>query len=386
MHVFVLPVSGGGFVVQLAIIQHLSGAKLLPNVCLASSGGNVAAYIAAAADYQWAAIERISRELNNTIFVQPWSSIRIISSAIGFFQGYLYDKGTGVGTFLQQNFTPESIVKYEIWTGTYNQNKQKARLFCNRSKENSILAQYKLNQEIVQSMPTYFANGDIPLLATASLASASIPAIVPPQMIENEPYSDGGSFAASPLTIMKNMLMKYISDFRNKSKASPMSGSGDGSSGSGASSGFEGNSMHLYYLSSVNLDQTEDMNSNNVLDVWRKATEDLIRSSTVTDRLQAYDILQSQNAPIKKMNFSCSNPDALKKINHIYKKCRYSLLELYPTKIIEIDIVNFVGQDVVNAINEAYKVIDARFWWISEGDDIDNEITTEFSERTEVKN
>lgn len=43
MKIYILPISGGGFVVQLAIIQHLCELKYVPDLCLASSGENVAA-------------------------------------------------------------------------------------------------------------------------------------------------------------------------------------------------------------------------------------------------------------------------------------------------------------------------------------------------------
>ena len=46
MKIFILPVSGGGFATQLGILYYLLEAKrIIPDIVLGSSGGNVAAYI-----------------------------------------------------------------------------------------------------------------------------------------------------------------------------------------------------------------------------------------------------------------------------------------------------------------------------------------------------
>ena len=86
MNILVLPVSGGGFVSQLAIIQHLCTIDYKPDITLASSGGNVSAYISMAASWKWAAIERISRDLSQDLFVKPWNDIMILSIITGYFK------------------------------------------------------------------------------------------------------------------------------------------------------------------------------------------------------------------------------------------------------------------------------------------------------------
>ena len=86
MFVFILPVSGGGFVSQLAGLQHLCVSGIKPTITLASSGGNVASFIASASGWKWAGIERIASELSYDLFVSQWGSISVLSSITAFFQ------------------------------------------------------------------------------------------------------------------------------------------------------------------------------------------------------------------------------------------------------------------------------------------------------------
>jgi hypothetical protein len=390
MKIFILPVSGGGFVVQLAIIQHLSELNIIPDLTMSSSGGNVAAYISAAADWKWNKIEMISREMNNNLFAKPWSNIALISFLTGFFQGNLYNKGSGVEDFLKKYFTPEKIVKHEIWTGTYNKDTQKAQLFCNRSKCDSIMAKFKMDHNLTQSMDNIYADGNIDLLAKVSLASASIPGIVPPQIINGKPYTDGGNFGASPLTIMKGSLIQYITKTK-KNKNGAISNSEDGENCAiyNGENGENGKKIdcekciHLFYINSVDLSDIEKFDSFNVLDIWKQATEDLIRSFCVFDRLAAYEILRSQSNDIKSHNFKCTYNN-LKKIKKISKLAKYTLLELYPQDPLEVNITSFTGDDTINAIRKAYNNCLCRFWWVS--NDNDEKITNIFESDFENNN
>jgi len=86
-HIAILPASGQNFIAQLVIMQHLSHIGYKPNLLLGSSGGNLVAYICAAADFNSFAIERIAKELKPEFFVKPWHSSAPISTLYGFFMG-----------------------------------------------------------------------------------------------------------------------------------------------------------------------------------------------------------------------------------------------------------------------------------------------------------
>ena len=338
MYILVLPVSGGGFVSQLAIIQHLCGMDFVPDLTLASSGGNVAAYVASAANWKWPGIERISRDLSQDLFASPWNSVSSLSLIIGYFKGEVYNRGKGVRDFLLKYFTPETIAKYEIWTGTYNKNRQQARLFCNRSKDKSIVNVSCIDHDLTQSMPSVFTNGDIELLAEASVASASIPAIVPAQKILGEDYIDGGVAGASPLIIMQEPILKFT-----RENDAP---------------------LHIVYVNSVDLSRADIKPIRNILDNWKQAAHDLVRSQTVIDRLSGYELLRCHPGDINKDEFVCNYENILR-IKDIQTKVKYTMLEIYPNGTYDVDIVNFNGTDVINAIRAAYKNCRCRLWWLT---------------------
>lgn len=338
MYVLVLPVSGGGFVSQLAILQHLCESQFVPDLTLSSSGGNVAAYVAAAANWKWPGIERVSRELTQDLFVRPWNNVSSVAFVMGYFEGNVYNKGSGVHDFLSRYFTFETITNYEIWTGTYNKNRQKARLFCNRSKTSSIMDVSCIDHDLTQSMEPIFSGGDIGLIAKAGIASASIPAIVPAEIIDGEYYIDGGIAGASPLTIMQEPILKYI---RNNNTP-----------------------LHIVYVNSVDLSCPSLKPCHNVLDTWRQATHDLVRSQTVIDRLSGYELLRCQPGAMNKREFIC-NYENMERVKQIQSKVSYSMLEVYPTECFDVNIVSFTGDDVISAIRKAYGKCKCRLWWLT---------------------
>ena len=337
MRLLALPVSGGGFPTQLAALQHLCTIQYIPDLTLASSGGNVAAYIAAAAGWHWAGIERVARQLSQNLFVTPWSSISLVGFIIGFFEGNLYNRGCGVAGFLQQYFTSSSIVEHEIWTGTYNPTNQQARLFCNRAQANTIVNQDFIDHELTQTMTTIFADGDIELIAKAGLASASIPSLVPPQIIDDNKYQDGGMAGASPLAIMRGPILARIRQ--------------------------TGEPLHITYVNSVDLNLPQKMTTHNVVDALLQATSDLVRSATVADRWAGFQLLDKQHGTIHKETFLC-NYDNLIRIKRLQELVHYSLLEIYPTVEHNLNISKFSGDDVAHNIRQAYDELSCRLWWV----------------------
>ena len=343
MYVLVLPVSGGGFVSQLAILQHLCESRFIPDLTLASSGGNVAAYVAAAANWKWSGIERVAHELTQDLFARPWNSVTSFAFIFGYFEGNVYSKGSGVHDFLSRHFTSETIVRHEIWTGTYNKDRQKARLFCNRSKDTSIVDVTCIDHDLTQSMEPIFTSGNIEIIAKAGIASASIPAIVPAQIIFDESYIDGCIAGASPLTIMQEPILKYVRD-----NEAP---------------------LHIVYVNSVDLSSPNLKPCHNVLDTWRQATHDLVRSQTVIDRLSGYELLRCQPGVMNKEEFIC-NYENLERVKEIQSKVMYSMLEIYPIQHYDVNIVGFNGDDVVTAIRKTYNNCKCRLWWLTSSDNI----------------
>jgi predicted patatin/cPLA2 family phospholipase len=338
-NLFILPASGGSFVVQLAILQHLSVVGCVPDLMLASSGGNIAAYIASAAEFQSAKIERVATDLKSSLFVTPWSNISMIAKTQGFFSGSVFDHGSGTQAFLKKYFTEKTILKYEVWTGAYNKQEQKFRVFCNKNKQNSILGQSDIDYNLTQSMAPCYADGAIDIIADASLASASIPGVVPATRIGCHEYVDGGNYGSSPISVMRNSIIGYL---KNTNKT-----------------------LHITYINSKNLSSIKIAENNNLFDTWFNAVENLLKSNNLIDRLTAYDLFNffNVNQEIQYSEFVC-NDENLLKINEIRKNTKYSMLEIYPNdNTIKVDITDFKGKDVKKAMDTVYNECMCNFWW-----------------------
>jgi predicted acylesterase/phospholipase RssA len=208
MEAMVLPVSGGGFPAQLGLIQALlDGGYSPPHLVLASSGGNVAAYVAAMAGWNVNAISRVSKSLTQDLFIRNWIPFPL-HHLFGFFQGSLYRHGNGADSLLSTYSTQSSIQRTEIWTGCYNSLRKKAHFFCNRSADSTLLDHSYVDEDLMQCLPPTYLDGDMARISTVGMASASIPTIVPPVMIDGEPYVDGGLLYASPLTALQDALLE----------------------------------------------------------------------------------------------------------------------------------------------------------------------------------
>lgn len=339
MQLVVLPVSGGAFVVQLAIVRHLSQVRYRPDLTLSSSGGNVVAYIAAAGDWQWAAITRISQDLSWRLFVDNWCSVSSISYIIGFFSD-VFKHGKGVPAFIERHFSDDTIQKYEIWTGTFNKTRRQSHMFCNRSPDTSVVNYSAIDREITQSLPPTYLDGHLPTIATVTVASATIPGLVPPQTIDKELYVDGGMCGASPLSTMEAAFVGL-----------PI--------------------LHITYITPENLSGHDGQHDahieNNVLDTIHQASQDILRSQTMMDRKVAYGLLSARGLPIEYETFPC-NYETLSRVMALRAELTASLLEIYPINRVEekwrINITNFTNVEINQSVEEIYGHCACRFWYI----------------------
>src|SRR6056297_2613054 len=139
MFIFVLPVSGGRFCNQLSSIKSICDIEIKPELIFSSSGGNVVAYLYLASKFHSMEIDRISKKLNHNFFIKEWNNLSLVNFVIGYFKSGVHDKGDGVTDFIKSQINLELLNSMEIWTGTYLINSKKSKLFCNLSKENSLL-------------------------------------------------------------------------------------------------------------------------------------------------------------------------------------------------------------------------------------------------------
>jgi predicted acylesterase/phospholipase RssA len=368
MRIVCLPVSGGAFVSQIAAVSRLSETGFFPDVCYSSSGGNVAAYVAAIADWKWAKIELIASELNSAMLVSTWSQVAFLAPLIGYFKGGFYNHGTGVLDLFKKYCKNEIIRKYEIWTGTYNSTRQQVRFFCNLCEVDSKF-KMQLDKTLFPVMDPYYMNEDMELISKVCVASASIPTSVPPQSILGEDYVDGGVGSASPLSFVSRTIEKNVGD-------SP---------------------VHLWYINCANLNSPSKYGDGyNLLDNVNQTVADLMTMQAVADRNQCHLLLESLvstsgvTPPSSSASITSSpdpalssspdlssvirykegrfgSPDA-KRLCKVLENIHYAMIEVYPESAISINMVNFNGTEVRGAVTKSYGLLMYRLWYLPPSD------------------
>lgn len=334
LDVLVLPVSGGAFAAQLGMIKLLIQSGYKQDLILGASGGNLSAYVCMAADWKLNGIDRIARTLNSGLFVKRWTPAPIPSISVGYFEGSVYDHAHGIDEIFEMYFTPSTVTRDEIWTATYNRKRQKTCIYCNRSKEESIINCDLIDQNLVQCSEPKYLDGDIEQISKVCKASASIPTVVPPVKIDGENNIDGGMYYASPLTVMQEAIA-VLND---------------------------GN-YHLTYVNRMDIKYDKECGEcKNFMDNGMIAVAELVRGKILNDRLTAHSLLR--HFGIGKYTEGVCTPKILKQITNTRYQSERSLLELYPLFTVEVDIENFTGKDVLDCVNKAYNNCGYRLWYI----------------------
>lgn len=331
MSVLVLPVSGGYFPYQVAALIEISRiSELNPRLVLASSGGNVAAYLAEIANYQPNKILRISQEIHSGMFISKHSSIPTLDAMAVFYNGSLYTKSDLLLDKLKKYANQKLLTQREIWTGTFNRTSQRAQFYCNLSRQNASLSKYPINHTLYQTEESEYLNGSLPDIAQIILASASIPTYVLPQNRKNAELIDGGVAYSSPLAVFKNSLIRQ-------------------------------NVQHIIYVNGMNLAEIEKAQNRNIIENGRLATIEMSKFNICKDRQVAYETVFGSQL----VNYEDYPISSLSLIAQQISQGKYesTLLEIYPLYPQELNVVNFTSKDILDNIKGA--LLKIRFWAIT---------------------
>ena len=381
MKIVILPVSGNRFGVQLAINSELCDIGYRPDITLTGSGGTVTSYITLAGGYVSTGIERVSELISSTILFTPWyrflgTGLNFLSWIIGYFKGSLYGPSTKVIPLFKELFNKETIEKAEIWTAVTNMKHKKAQIYCNKSKETSVI-KGEIDCNLYNCMPLTYLNGDIEKIATIALASASIPSMIPGQVFNNDIIVDTGVLYASPLVAMQDILHDL------------------------------GPNLHITYINSFDIEKERHMSYKVPETIFHSELEtvsEMVRSLCVQDRLAAINLLKrclplsskdsfgnlaevgtfskdsKDSKDLKdtkylsqterKIYFSrgSGNKKVLAFIEKHRTKCIRSVLECYPCDENIVNLHLFCGKDVIKCIEENRKSYCFRLWWIGKRD------------------
>ena len=341
MRLIVLPISGGRFPVQIAVVEKLTELDYVPDLTFASSGGTVASYVASAAKWQKAKIRPVIKELDHTLFLRSWFSpgLDFIHSIMaGFFYGAVYKNSQKSIDFFKKYFTALTITEYEIWVGAVNYRTGAFCLFCNRSKFESVLKSDNFNIKLCKAEPPRYLSGDVRKITNSVMASSSVPIMVEPRIIDGQPYIDSGAKFASPLTPLQEEISERCRDIP----------------------------LHIIYVNGYNLEADtvpgEIVDEFNIFNGSTSVTEHIIRGFMLHDRITAFNIIKNRST--KPINYFETDIHHLQDvITRLESSTKESIVEIYPKDCFSIDLVTFTGETILNSLAYAQKYLGLRIWW-----------------------
>lgn len=330
----VLPVSGGAFPAQIGLLSELCSIGITPDVILGSSGGNVAGYVGLAGDWSPYGIRRVTKNLCSELFYQSWWPRTLSwmpSWTIGYFQGSIYQAGSGIESLFSSMFNLHNVQQVELWTGTRNRTTGKGHLFCNRPS--SQLPVQLFEPQLINCMPLTFLDGQLDKIAKISVASASIPILVPHQEMDGQCYVDGGTAFASPLTPFQDVL-----------RAVP--------------------NLHLDYVNSFDaLSNNKVRRFLNLYQNGETTAHEMVESLILHDRLNAIEIVRNGTSNALHYLEGVGSNANLQQIEQIRSTSSRSILELYPTIDISVNLTHFTGQDIEKLLEQTQSNYRYRLWY-----------------------
>lgn len=327
MKIVVLPVSGGAFPNQLAILSQLCDANYRPDIVLGSSGGNICSYIALAADWKSKGIERIAHSMSSSFFIDPWIPDTFLPSwFLGFFKGSIYKSSDVTIDYFSELFCPGNIIRNEIWTGTANWQTGQPQLFCNVSEDQ---AKIKFKRGIFESLPHIYLDGEVEKICKASIASAAIPSIVPLCDIDSTYHCDGGVFFSSPLPCLSGAIQDM------------------------------GDEYHLTYISPRNLGSPIRGKSDDTLSGRLHELSNLmVRGSALYDRSLAVSMIKG----LSEYEEGEANVQKIRELEEQRNHYKQSLIEYYPMHDDSLLIHSFEGEDILGLMEKTKSQYRYRMW------------------------
>lgn len=369
-HVFVLPVSGGHFPHQLAAIEWLADAGTAPDLALGSSGGNIAAYLAAAGGWSPTGMHAVIDQMYSGLFVKSWwpPYLAYMPSVIkGYFKGSVYDTNPEFLRVFASLFGgaagDAALERTEIWSGTFNISLSATHLFCNRTAADAALRPDAMAQSLLNVEQYTYVGPDRETLARVCIASAAIPAVFPPQEILGQRHVDGGTSFTSPLSPMQASLRAHL---------------GDGS-------------FHITYLSSYNVQDTmtykvcydaslktmlrrepEDVSYDteavdcapgSIYTQGFDAVREVMKSQALQDRKAGVDLLGAP-ADVQYTERIVTHDEfvAFERARAAYKR---SFVETYPLSTDHIAISAFTPADIRRVMAASQHALGLRCWYVA---------------------
>lgn len=341
---FVLPVSGGGFPVQIAFISEmyearkinkgfLSGSKdYHPDLVMSASGGNVASYIGMGGDWNYSGMSRMIKYISSNMFVTSWlpDELNFIPTwSIGIFMGSVFRSGEGPVGVLNLMFDSNTIQNTEILTLTYNKTKFIPQIFSNKSENNTFFKELpsETDRVLYELHPIKFTDGNLTEISKVCMASAAIPLVTESQIIGTDEYGDGGIVASSPFIMLSGMLAREI-------KSRP---------------------LQIFLFSPIEFDNDEDTDKytkygNSELKVMLLR---MIHSQALGERLATVNLVEKLTG--KSLNLTrytnLDSPVVLASVLEKYQNDSF-VMTFYPSKCPSVQLNDFKPENIMTCVDE----------------------------------
>lgn len=193
-----MPISGGGFPVQIASSCVMADVGYKPEFVFAASGGSVSAVTMMASEWKAHKVPLILEHMSSDMFAVE-HNVPMLKSIYSLSKGSLYASGSGGKVLLSKLFDCEKLTDIEVWLGAYNKDQRKLHLMTNMDREHAMLDIEDKDIYMQNLVPLSYTGGDVAKFAEFMYASCAIPGIVPHVSVNGHNHVDGGVVCASPL-------------------------------------------------------------------------------------------------------------------------------------------------------------------------------------------
>lgn len=340
MRVYVLPVSGGYFPLQIAELLWMDAPP--PSLVLGSSGGNIAAYLATAGAWTRTGIQNVLTNMYSGLFIKSWwpAYLPYLPSVLkGYFKGSAYNSNEEFVTLFQRLFeNPEAattLATTELWTGTYNTTAGATQLFCSRPQASALLQPTPSMGQLLNVVPPVYTSGDLLTLAKVCFASAAVPAVFPAQSINDAMYIDGGTAYSSPLTPLRSELKKAVGERVHITYFSPYD--------------IQTSAFNVCYEPVLKTAATQECAPGTMYNQGVDAFSEIFKSMMLQDRMAGVSLIGDPATLVYKEEImSYDQFQAFQATRADYAR---SFVEVYPLSKDHISIVSFGPEDIQKVID-----------------------------------
>lgn len=348
MEVCTLPISGGGFPIQLTSCCILADVGYKPDLVFAASGGSLCAFIMLAGDWDSTRVPLIVENVSSKMFAEPWK-IPVLDKLYSISQGSIFNNGKGGEELFLQLFDARKLQGIETWVGAYNKDLRRFKVMTNMAKDQTMLTMDDKHLLMNNLCSLDYASGNPVTMLKFIEASCSIPGVVPHKNIHGHGYVDGGVVCATPVSYFVQALI--------------------------GAARAAGKQIHFtcHTCEDINASNggsyrrdTSDDGSGHLIESMMDIFMSMLNASLIRDRVACGDVLIFMGSTLLGyVTFRASNVNMqhLKKFKEAEGNCGGTVSEMFCNKVNSyMDMAHFDGQMSLQAMDYSYEHMLCRVW------------------------